>query len=202
MMLVGLTGNYGSGKSTVARMFGELGALIVDTDIIVRDLLLERAVIAEIRHAFGDEVVADGAVNKQWLAEKVFHDASARVRLENILHPLVFQKIMEESARHATIPDGIMIVEATVVFERGYQARFEKIITVYSPEDVSRQRLLEKNVSEEDIARRLESQLPIEIKIRGADFVIDNGKELDSTRDQVRTIYQELLSTGRRHGNN
>ena len=202
MIVVGLTGNYGAGKSTVARMFRDLGATTIDTDEIVRRLLEEGEVIQEIREAFGEEAVSAGSVDKKWLAEWVFRDAHARVTLEDILHPRVFRKMEEELSGRSSEGECIAIVEATVIFERGHQGRFDKIVTVYAPEEITFDRLKEKGITEADARQRLVSQLPAEIKVRGSDFVIDNSKGIESTREQVRTIYQELLSSEKRNGNN
>jgi dephospho-CoA kinase len=202
MIVVGLTGNYGAGKSTVARMFRDLGATNIDTDKIVRRLLEEGDVIEEIREAFGEEALSGGAVDKKWLAEWVFRDAHARVTLEDILHPRVFRKVQEELSGISCEGECIVIVEATVVFERGHQGKFDKIVTVYAPEEITFERLKEKGIPEADARQRLGSQLPAEIKMRGSDFVIDNSMGIESTREQVRTIYQELLSSEKRNGNN
>ncbi len=202
MIIVGLTGNYGSGKSTVAAMFGELGAKVIDTDAIVRRLLEDPAVIEEIKESFGEESVSGGAVDKKFLAEWVFRDAHARITLEDILHPLVFREVEKEAADISSVMNTVMIVEATVIFERGYQGRFDKIITVYTSEETAMDRLSKKGISAGEAGRRLKIQLPVEIKMRGSDFVIDNGSDIERTREQVRAIYQELLSEEKKHGNN
>ena len=202
MTIVGLTGNYGSGKSTVAGMFGDLGARTLDADEIVRRLLVEPDVIKEIVEAFGEEAVSGGVVDKKWLAEWVFRDPHARITLEDILHSRVFRRISEEISQLS--PDGacIVIVEASVIFERGHQGKFDRIITVFSSVETALERLKAKGVSEEDSAKRLATQLPVEIKMRGSDFIIDNDKDIENTREQVRTIYQTLLSSERKDGNN
>ncbi len=201
MIVVGLTGNYGSGKSTVAGMFRDLGATTIDTDEIVRELLQEAEVIEELKEAFGEHILSRGSVDRKRLADWVFSDAHARVTLEDILHPRVFLKIQDELS-HISCGDCIVIVEATVIFERGHQGKFDRIITVYAAEDAVLERLKAKGISAEDASRRFGSQLPAEIKVRGADFVVDNSNGIESTAEQVRTIYQELLSAEKRDGNN
>ena len=202
MIVVALTGNYGSGKSTVARMFADLGARTLDADEVVRRLLSEPDVIKEIVEAFGEEAVAGGVVDRKWLAEWVFRDAHARITLEDILHSRVFRRISEEISQIPFDSDCIVIVEASVIFERGHQGRFDRIITVYTSVETELERLRAKGVSEEDSARRLATQLPVEIKMRGSDYIIDNDKDIENTRDQVRSIYQTLLSSERQDGNN
>lgn len=210
MKIIGLTGNYGMGKSTVARMFGELGAIVIDTDTIVKKLLTEDTVIEIIREAFGDDVIIeyDGQkkeVDKKKLAEIVFDNPHLRISLENILHPLVFKRIEEEikeiKAREG-MPEPIIIVEAPIIFERGYQNRFDKIITVFTDEETAIKRLLEKGIPEDDIRRRLKSQFPIKMKIERSDFVIDNSRSLDFTKPQVIDIYRKILSEEKNYGNN
>jgi dephospho-CoA kinase len=201
MTKVGLTGNYGMGKSTVARMFAELGATTLDTDRITAELFFEPDVIRQIDFLF-EGVVCDGVVNKKSLADRVFSDSRLRLMLEDIIHPLVFSRIDEEISRIGPGSDGIVIIEAPVIFERGHQSKFDKIITVYALFEVTMKRLEEKGITENEALRRLGSQLPVDIKIRGADFVIDNSNSIENTREQVRAVYQDLLSAEKRHGNN
>lgn len=191
MTLIGLTGNYGMGKSTVARMFKELGAFVIDTDDIVCELLKDPALIYEIKKAFGEDIAEGGEINKRVLAEIVFEHPHLRISLENILHPGVFKKIDEEIAK-ITYTSAIVIIEAPVIFERGYQNRFDKIITVYTSEEIAINRLKEKGISEDDARKRLKSQFPIEMKVKKSDFAIDNSKDIENTRRQVKEIYSKL----------
>jgi dephospho-CoA kinase len=201
MTRVGLTGNYGSGKSTVAGMFADLGATTLDTDKITAELLQEPDVIRRIGFLF-DGAVCDGVVNKKALADMIFADSRLRLMLEDIIHPLVFARIDEEISRIGHVSDGIVIIEAPIIFERGHQSKFDKIITVYTTLEVNMKRLGEKGIRESEALRRLGNQLPADIKIRGADFVIDNSKCPEKTREQVRSVYQDLLAAEKRHGNN
>lgn len=209
MIIVGLTGNYGMGKSTVAKMFKDMGAFVIDTDEIVKDLLSNEKVIDKIKDAFGDDIIQerDGKleINKRMLSEIVFENPHLRISLENILHPLVFERINEKvkNIRQKTGNERtLVIIEAPVLFERGYQNRFDKIITVFTDEDTALKRLIDKGISEDDIRKRLKSQFPIEMKINRSDFVIDNSKDMDFTRSQVIEIYEKLLSEKRDYGNN
>lgn len=208
MIVVGLTGNYGMGKSTAARMFRELGAVTIDTDDIVRELLSDPLVIYEIKEAFGEDMIQKTArpalqsdaeedriqktkINKKMLADIVFEHPHLRISLENILHTRVFKKIEEELNKISDLT-AIVIVEAPVIFERGYQNRFDKIITVFTAEEIAIERLKEKGISEDDARKRMKSQFPVEMKIKKSDFAIDNSKDLENTRRQVEGIYKEL----------
>ncbi len=199
MIIVGLTGNYGMGKSTVAKIFKELGAVIIDTDEIVRDLLNDLTIIGEIKEAFGEDVTQRTergveVLNKKILADLIFENPYLRISLENILHPRVFKKIEEEIAE-ITNPSTVVIIEAPVIFERGYQNRFDKIITVYTSDDIAIERLMKKGISEEDARKRLKSQFPVEMKLQKSDFTIDNNKDLENTKRQVQEIYNSLIKS-------
>lgn len=198
MIVIGLTGNYGMGKSAAAKMFRELGAVTIDSDDIVQELLADKAVISEIKKAFGDDIIQKTKnreqkteINKKMLADMVFDNPSLRISLEDILHQRVFKKI-DEKLNKISNPSAVVIVEAPVIFERGYQNRFDKIITVFTSEEIAIDRLKEKNISEDDARKRLKSQFPIEMKIKRSDFVIDNSQSLDYTKNQVEDIYKEL----------
>jgi len=203
VIVVGLTGNYGMGKSTVARMFRELGAMTIDTDEIVAGLLNDAQVIDEIGKTFGDDIVKNNSVNKKMLADMVFAYPSLRISLEDILHPRVFEKIEGAVLQISrTKGQSMVIIEAPVIFERGYQNRFDQIIAVSAPINVVISRLREKGISEEDVRKRLQSQFPMEMKADKTDFIVDNSKDMENTRGQVEAIYQQLLVKERRHGNN
>lgn len=197
MVVVGLTGNYGMGKSRVALMFKEAGSVTIDTDAVVRKLLGEPAVIDEIKGVFGEDIAQENLINKERLADLVFQHPHLRVSLEDILHPEVFKRIDEELAMlsnntSAAVPI-VVIIEAPLIFERGYQDRFDKIITVFTSEEVAISRLKKKGIGEGDVRRRIESQLPIGVKITRSDFTIDNNGDLENTKRQVEAIYQTLV---------
>ncbi len=191
MQIIGLTGNYGMGKSTVARLFKELGAVTIDTDAIVRSMLDEPSVIDEIRNKLGDSVMTSGALNKQIISDMVFGNRDMRIALEDIIHPKVFRKIKDEIDR-IDKEDAVVIVEAPILFERGYESRFDKTVTVYTPEETAISRLMVKGISEADARKRLASQLPINVKTSRSDYIIDNSKELDFTKKQVKEIFSKL----------
>jgi len=135
MFLVGLTGNYGTGKSTVLKIFQKLGALTYDADKIVESLLQETEVLQQIRNLFGDRIFqANGRLDKQKVAAIIFSDNASRRSLEDILHPLVFKKI-NRFLEHPDRESRIVIVETPLLFERGYEGRFQQIITVQTEKE-------------------------------------------------------------------
>jgi dephospho-CoA kinase len=212
MIVVGLTGNYGMGKSTVSKMFSELGAVTIDTDVIVGQLLTDPEVISEIKEAIGEDIVKDNVIDRKMLADIVFESAPLRIALENILHSRVFRKIdhkLSELSRNQS--DAVVVIEAPVLYERSYQNRFDKIITVHTSTETAMRNLLKKGIPEDVALKRLKNQFPIEMKISRADYSIDNNNGLDATREQVADVYGELASmakgvkrslSGNFHGNN
>ncbi len=203
MIKVGLTGNFGMGKSTVARIFQRLGAHVIDTDRIVAELLKEREVCEEIKKLFGEEVIKDGKVDKKAIADIVFENPSMRIYLENILHPRVFKKIDEIIDR---IPSSgepkIVVIEAPVIFERGYQNRFDLIVTVFTSEDTAIERLEKKGITKQEAIKRIKSQFPIEMKKSKSDFIIDNSGSIENTMKQVEEIFQKLTIMERKYAGN
>lgn len=193
MLLVGLTGNYGMGKSTVLSMFQKLGALTLDTDEIVQLLLKEKEVLEKIRGLLGDNVFyKDGSLNKKKVANIIFKDGTLRHSLEDILHPLVFERINLFLGK-TNSKDKIIVIEIPLLYERGYKDRFEKTIAVFSQEEKALNRLEKAGVKREEALQRLKSQLPIEEKMKQSDFIIENNGTIKETMAQVENIYKKLL---------
>jgi dephospho-CoA kinase len=196
MLLAGLTGNYGMGKSTVLHIFAKLGAVTRDSDEIVRTVLEEEDVLKRIRRLLGDGVFyKNGRLNKKKAARVIFENDALRRSLEDIVHPLVFERV-HSLAEGLKGTEKMVVVEVPLLFERGYENRFDRTITVYTEEKVALYRLGEKGIKSEEATARLKSQLPIKEKMQRADFVIDNNGTFEETTEQVRRIYKEL-SRGR-----
>jgi dephospho-CoA kinase len=193
MFLVALTGNYGMGKSSVLSMFRKLGAATLDTDEIVESLLIEKKVLVDIRKLLRGKVFdKNGNLNKKKLAELIFKDASLRHSLEDILHPLVFKRIKTFTDK-INKTEKILIIAVPLVYERGYEDRFDRTIVVYTGEEVAIARLKKNGIPKKDALLRLKAQLPIEEKIKKADFLINNNGSLEETVTRVKKIYKKLL---------
>jgi dephospho-CoA kinase len=196
MLLAGLTGNYGMGKSTVLHIFTKLGAVTQDSDEIVRTALKEEDVLKRVRRLLGDGVFyRNGRLNKKKAARAIFENDALRQSLEDIIHPLVFKKVYS-LAEGLEDTEKIVVIEVPLLFERGYEKRFDRTITVYTEEKVALYRLSKEGISRQEAMARLKTQLPIKEKIKRADFVIDNNGTFDETQKQVRRIYKKL-SEGR-----
>jgi len=194
MVKVGLTGNYGMGKSSVARMFKDLGAVIIDSDDIVASLLNEEAIKVQVRRLLGDEAVdAKGYLDKKYIASKIFNNRILRRKLEVILHPLVFMKV-ESLICKIKGRNHVIIVEVPLLFEGTYQRHFNRTITVFADRKSVLSRLKKSGVSRKDALLRLQAQMDIRIKKRLADYCIDNSGARKQTEAQVRKIFQLLIA--------
>jgi len=196
MLRVGLTGGIATGKSTVGLMFVELGCHLIDADHISHQLFQPgEAVHSAVIQAFGERILsADRTINRKVLGEIVFNDAEARKKLNQLVHPAVVQRqrdwLNEMEARD---PGGISIVDATLMIEAGTYKNYDKVIVVTCRPEVQKHRLRRRSgLSEEEIEARVRSQMPLEEKVKYADFVIDNSGDLPDTRRQVEQVNSKL----------
>ena len=202
MLRVGLTGGIASGKSTVGRMFVELGARLIDADAIVHDLFRPGEPVNQaVVDAFGDRVRAtDGTIDRTVLGELVFNNPQARERLNSIVHPAVIQKQKDWLDDLALAdPNAVGIVDAALMIEVGTYRNYEKLIVVVCTADEQRKRLRQRSgLSDEQIDARIRSQMPMEEKAKYADYVIDNSGSVEETRRQVEFVFQALKQLARR----
>ena len=196
MLKVGLTGGIASGKSTVGRMFGELGCKVIDSDRITRQLFEPGTpVTAAVAAAFGPRVLAaNGSVDRAVLAEMVFQNAELRNKLNSIVHPAIKERQAEFLAQIAAEdPRAIGIVEAALMVEVGTYKDYDKLIVVTCPPNIQRERLRDRSgLTNEQIETRIASQMPMEDKVKVADFVVDNSGDVGRTRQQVEDVYRQL----------
>jgi dephospho-CoA kinase len=196
MLRVGLTGGIASGKTTVGAMFVELGCHLIDSDSITHQLFEPgQATRDSVIREFGPRVVApDGTIDRRVLGEIVFKDPAERSKLNAIVHPAVIRRqqdwLKEVEARD---PAAIAIVDATLMIEIGTYKTYDKVVVVFCPPEIQRQRLrLRSTLTDQQIESRIESQMPMAEKVKYADYVVDNSGSLDRTREQVQEIYQQL----------
>ena len=193
MRLIGLTGGIATGKSTVAGILAELGASIMDADALAHEVTASgRAAVADIARDLGAEfVLADGALNRPLLAERVFADPELRERLNAIVHPRVHRLIELRVAALASQGRRVVVIDVPLLFEARQRYDVDAVWLVYAPERVQIERLMARNgLSREQALLRVRAQLPIEEKRRMADVVIDNTQDLDVLRQQVQLLYR------------
>lgn len=191
MIVLGLTGSIGMGKSTTARMFAEAGVPVHDSDETVHRLYAGKA--APLVEAAFPGTTADGSVDRAKLGARVLGDAAALKKLEAIIHPLVRADADAFLAKHRNAGESIVVLDIPLLFETGGRGRVDKVVVVTAPAEVQRQRVLARpGMSEEKLAAILAKQVPDAEKRRLADFVIDTGKGLDAARAAVAAIIAEL----------
>ncbi len=187
MIILGLTGSIGMGKSTTARMFADEGALVHDADQAVHALYAPGgAAVAPLAAAFPG-VIRDGAVDRQALSGRIAGDPQALQRLEAIVHPLV------AASRDALVAGAgagdVVVLDVPLLFETGGDERVDAVVVVSAPPDQQRRRVLERpGMSEAKFQALLGRQLPDAQKRTRADFVVDTGRGLEAAREQVRQI--------------
>lgn len=198
MLEVGLTGGIASGKSTVARMFVDLGAHLVDTDVLSRQAVEPGSPgLAAIVQAFGPGVLGpEGGLDRRGLREVVFRDPAARARLNAIVHPRVRELMAGELAHwRAVDPAGIVLVDVPLLFESDWVGRFAAVVLVYVPRAVQIQRLMKRDgVSRSQARAALSAQMDIEQKRGLAQFVVDNSGPITDTHSQVRAVWAGLCA--------
>jgi dephospho-CoA kinase len=195
MTKIALTGGPGSGKSTVARMFRELGVEVIDADEVAHAVVAQGTQAwEELRREFGPGFFQeDGSLDRARMAELVFQDAGARQKLNAIVHPRVSREIARRLAELAARGVPLMMVEVPLLFEAGLEKNFEAVIVVDAgePEQIDRIAARDGRPARET-AGIIEAQWPLGAKKARADFVIDNRGSLADTREQVKKLWQQL----------
>jgi dephospho-CoA kinase len=194
LLLVGLTGGIGSGKSTVARMLEERGAVVFDADLLAREAVEPGTPgHAAVIERFGADVLAPGgALDREALASIVFADPSARRDLEQIVHPEVRRLFAEGSeAYHDT--DRIVVFSAPLLVETGMHTAFEILVVVSATVVTQIERLMrQRGMSEAAIRARIDAQAPLEDKAAVADFLVDNGGTIAELENRVERLWHDL----------
>nr|PZN87862.1 MAG: dephospho-CoA kinase [Pseudomonadota bacterium] len=197
MLVIGLTGSIGMGKSTVAERFRQLGIPVCDADEIVRELY-EGAAVAAIESAFPG-TTSDGKVDRVKLGQAVLHDPHGLKRLEAIVHPMV--QAAEREFLHKAAEQGaqMAVLEVPLLFETGGDARVDVTIVVSAPPEVQRERVLARpGMTASKLEAILARQMPDSEKRRRADFVVDTGVTIEESHAQVDAIVEQLRNRGGR----
>lgn len=193
-LCVGLTGGIGSGKTTVSRLFAELGAGVVDTDEISHELTApDGAAMAAIRLAFGDEfVTADGALNRAAMRALIFADSPAKARLEAILHPMIQARALAGIVQSGA-PYTVLVVP--LLLETGsYREMVKRVLVVDCDERLQVARAMQRAaLTEEQVRAIMASQLSRKLRLAEADDIIVNNDGLDDLREQVKALHQAYL---------
>jgi len=197
MLILGLTGSIGMGKSTTAKLFAEAGVPVYDADATVH-MLYEGEAVPAIEAAFPG-TTADGKVDRNMLSARVVHDPAAIKRLEQIVHPMLGasrQKFLDDAERSGA---PVAVVDVPLLFETGGEKRVDAVVVVTTTPELQRQRILARdNMTSEKLDAILARQLPDAEKRRRADFVVDTSDGLDPVRLRIRDILNEAVKMPRR----
>jgi dephospho-CoA kinase len=190
---VGLTGGVAAGKSTVARILDELGAVLVDADVLAREVVAKGTTgLEEVVEAFGPEILTDdGELDRPAMGAIVFADAEKRRVLEGIIHPRVRERGAELEASAG--PDDVVVHDIPLLAETGQAAGFDAVIVVDVPTELQVQRMVElRGMTREDAEARVAAQASREERLAIATHVVDNTGTLEDLRRRVTEVYREL----------
>jgi dephospho-CoA kinase len=193
-MIIGLTGSIASGKSTISAMLKEKGYPIIDADLVAR-LVVEPGTsnLREIERTFGNAVMhEDGTLNRDALGKLIFDDPAKRKQLNDLMHPAIRSEMLRQRDELFESGQKTLIMDIPLLFESRLQHFVDKILVVSVTEEMQLQRLMSRNsLSKEEATSRIQSQLPISEKEKGADAVIYNNGTIEQSKEQLERILTE-----------
>ncbi|WP_432950077.1 dephospho-CoA kinase [Kribbella sp. CA-253562] len=201
MLRVGLTGGIGSGKSSVSQRLAERGAVVIDSDVLAREVVARGTDgLAEVVAAFGDGVLtADGELDRPAVGKLVFGDEVARRKLEAVIHPRVRARAAE--IERAAPGDAVVVHDIPLLVETGQADKFDLVLVVDVPVEVQVERLTtQRGMAEDEARRRIASQATREDRLAAADVVIDNAGTLDDLDRRIDAVWAELTARRTGHG--
>ncbi len=198
MHLFGLTGGISSGKSTVSRMLRELGAHVLDADVIARQVVEPGTPgLAAVAARFPGVLAPDGRLDRARLGARVFTDPAERAALNRILHPLIGQAFLEKTQALAAQGVARVIYDAPLLIENGLHHGMDGVLLVWAPRELQKARLMARDgLDAAEAEARIAAQLPLDDKRQHATWLVDNSGELASTRAQVERAWQAMLALG------
>ncbi len=200
MISIGLTGNVGSGKSTVARIWKqERGALLIDADQIGRSVVQPGSrCLAGLVQRFGKEILLpDGSLNRRRMAVMAFSDRENLEALNSIVHPEIIRKINNQLQEARSQGAGAVVVDAALIFEFGFERYLDVVVAVDAPREIKIERMLAKGkINRETLEKILDAQLPADELKAKADHVLDNSADEESFRESALELFDRLLNKG------
>jgi dephospho-CoA kinase len=193
MLIIGLTGGIGSGKSTVSRLFADHGVPVIDADVIARELVQPgQAALESLIQEFGPEILDDqDQLDRTLMRELIFSDSSQRKRLEAILHPLIREE-MHSRARSLDAPYCLMCIP--LLIESRLEETVDRILIIDTPESLQIRRTLTRDgVDTAQVQAIIDTQVDRQTRLAAADDIIHNDSTMDSLRKQVDTLHQQYL---------
>ena len=187
MLVVGLTGNIGCGKSSLSDIFRAEGIKIIDADIIARRIYDDEKLLSKVYETFGNDIKnEDGSLNRKALGRIVFSDDEKLIQLNKLTHPVIRQKVSDEIEEYKSQNEEIVILDAALLVESDYLNFIDKLLVVTCKENIQIERIIARdNCSIEEALGRIKSQMSQENKVKYADYVIDNSATLSELRKKA-----------------
>lgn len=188
-MIIGITGSIGTGKSTVTKYLLEKGYQVLDADKLAKEELEKDDVISEIVLYFGEAVLKNGKINREYLGKLIFNNQKKREILNSIIHPRVIARF-EEAIRNT---QGLLFIDIPLLFETKLEYLCDKILVVYTSKETQLKRLMERDRIDEEYAQtKISAQMDIEEKKKRADYLVYNDGDLEATFEQIENILRRI----------
>lgn len=191
-MTIGVTGGIGSGKTTVCKIFEELGAKVIYADELAKNLMTnDENLKRKIIKIFGNEAYIGGKLNRKFIADVIFTDEKKKKELESVVHPAVIKEILSEFKKLAKNKSvNFVIVEAALIFESGFDNELDYVIVVDADEETKIKRVMERDrCSREEVLKRMRSQMDVRKKRELADILLQNDGDIEELRNKVKFLY-------------
>lgn len=191
---IGLTGGIATGKSTVSNMLTQLDIPVIDADVIAREVVEPgREAYKKIVDVFGEQILqSDFSINRKALGEVIFADEQKRHTLNRIIHPAIRREMLDQHSRLIELGEKTIVLDIPLLFESKLTHLVDKVIVVFVSEHVQLKRLTKRDgIKEIEAQKRINSQMPIEEKIKFADEIIDNNDSIESTHTQLLSILKK-----------
>lgn len=198
MKVIGLTGNIASGKSVVSYFLKQLGAKVIDMDKIGKHIqeCNYKGIVEKVRKEFGDSYIENGKINRKKLGDAVFSNREQLKRLNELMVPLMTEKLVEILDQYREMDVDVVVIDAAILFEAEWDRFTDEVWVVKVPEDIQLKRLKEReNITTEEALMRIDAQMDIAEKIKRANVVIDNSKNLESVRLKVVELWEKLKNS-------
>ncbi len=187
MLIIGLTGNIGCGKSSLSQIFADKNIKIIDADIIAREIYNDKKLLNRVYELFGEGIKnEDGSLNRKALGKIVFNDDEKLIKLNELTHPVVRENVKSKIDEYKNQNEDTLILDAALLIEANYLDLVDKLLVVTCREDVQIERIKKRdNCSREDALSRIKSQMKQEEKVKYADYIIDNSGTIDDLRKKA-----------------